>query len=211
MSQIADFTKFIIPFVHDCPEPAALIAARFALIEFCELTDWLQQELEPTNVQAGVADYDIETFEDTMAVRVLYASLDNVPLQAVTKEELNTSYTVDWRTLEGTPTRYTQITRDQLKLVPSPLEDVADGLKLIVSVAPTLDAKEVDDSLYNRYAEAIGYGARARLKEMPGQPYYDAAGAVACWQTFRTKATGARIERSKDMGNAVQHVQMRRF
>jgi len=212
VTAFSDFSPFIIPFVRDCSDPAAQIAARFAIIDFCARTNWLQVELEPIDVQAGVADYDVETLEDTVPVIVITAALEGLNLTSKTQEELTHMYgSTDWRTAEGTPRYFTQIGRDMVRLVPSPDQDVSDGLKLLVSVQPAMDAIQVDDEIYQRHAECIGYGARARLKEMVGQPYYDPAGATACWAKFYAMCSEAGRQRRKDATNAVQHVQMRRF
>ena len=180
MSAISAFLPFIIPFVHDCPNIAGEIAARFAVIEFCEKTDWMQYEVDPITIQAGVYSYEIESPQDTLALRVKSATVLNqdMPLIAKTQDQLTALYG-DWRAEVGTPIYITQITRDELRLVPSPDTRVAQGLRLLISTRPTNDAPDIEDAIFNYWAETIGYGARARLKEMAGQPYYDPANAPA--------------------------------
>lgn len=212
MTAIADFDRFILPFVHNCSAIAAEIAARFAIIEFCERSDWVHFEVDPITIVTGVAGYEIEVPQDTKVVNIVSATIadQTPPLEAKTQDELAQIYG-DWRAREGTPRYYTQIERDSIRLVPSPDADIAQGLRLLVATAPTVDAPDVEDSLYDRYAEAIGYGARARLKEMSGQPYYDPAGAPACWAKFYEGVTKAKAERAKDFTRAVKRVQFREF
>jgi len=103
---------------------------------------------------------------------------------------------------EGVPTYYTQIEPNEVILVPCPDDNylgitppdpfnppdplappviVRRQMRIIAAVQPTVDAAEIDDSLFNYYGEAIAYGARARLVETAGQPYYDPQAAPMLW------------------------------
>lgn len=210
MTALNAFRNVILPFVHDCPDMAADIAARFAIREFCKKSDWLLYEHDPVSVLAGQAEYEFEPPTGTMVVSVIEASLDGRPLEAATREYLTGKYG-DWRKHDGTPYFYTQITRDALRLVPTPDAEITSGLKMIVSLEPTVDAVAVDSSIYERWSEIIGYGARARLKDMPGQPYYDPAGAKSCADYFQAGIEQAKLERQKAMTRSVTRVQMRRW
>lgn len=212
MTAFSEFSKFILPFVHDCSGVAAEVAARFACIEFCRRSEWLQMELDPIDILAGTADYELETPLDTLPLRIVSATIDgqSPPLEFKTQDELATIYG-DWRVQEGTPRYITHIALPDARLVPSPDVDVSQGLRVIVAIAPTQDAQEVDDQLYERWAEAIAYGARARLKEMAGQPYYDPANAPAAWGMFHSGVSQAKADRQRDFSRAVRTVRMRRW
>jgi hypothetical protein len=209
---VSDFDRFILPFLRDCSAMAAEVAARFAIIEFCTETRWLKYEADPISILAGVAAYEFECPQDTQVAEIVSATIadQSPPLQFKTQDELAQLYG-DWRAAEGTPRFFTQIERDYVRLVPSPLEDVPQGLRLVLCLAPTTDAPEVDDTIYDRYAETIGYGARARLKEMAGQPYYDPVSAPAAWAKFYEGVSAAKNERDRDFGRAVKTVQFVRF
>lgn len=212
MTPLSAFLPFILPFVHACSNPAGMVAARFAAIEFCEKSDWLQYQVDPITVQAGIADYEIEAPEDSLPMRVKSATLvgTRTPLEPKTQDELTRLYG-DWRSQVGTPLYTTQINTNELILVPSPDTRIAAGLHMIVTLRPTNDAAEIDDDLYNRWAEPIGYGARARLMEMAGQPYFDPVNAPAARKVFTNAINMAKAERLRDIGRAVQSVQLRRF
>jgi hypothetical protein len=215
MSAVTDFVPFIVPFVHDCSDVAATVAARFALREFCAKSGWLQYEVDPITIQAGIAEYEIETPEETLCVSIVEAKtgtigVDERDLPAKTQSELR-QFWQDWRTQEGDPLYITQISRDYVRLVPSPTTKLVAGLRLLICLQPTLDCLEVDDALYQRYGEEIGFGARARLKEMAGQPYYDPAGAIPLRAQFNSAISMAKAERQRDFNRPVQRVQMRRW
>lgn len=209
MTYLVDLMPFILPWVHDCSEPAAMTAARLATREFCKTSLWLQYEPDPILVQAGVADYEIETPADTIVAQIIEAQLDGEPITLKGQTELRQMWGGKWRAQEGVPKYLTQLTADTLRLVPSPEEDATDGLTLLLALQPSLDAQEIDDNLFNHWGEQIGFGARAKLKEMPGQPYYDPPGALVLWGKFIAATNSAKLQRQRDMNAPVQSVQLR--
>jgi hypothetical protein len=80
---------------------------------------------------------------------------------------------------------------------------------ILCAVQPTPDATEIDDTVFNYYAEALAYGARARLVETAGQPYYDPASAPLLWGRFYGGVYEAKARRMRDHTRAVQSVQLR--
>ena len=213
MTQISNLNMFILPFVRDCPAVAAEVAARFAVIEFCEQSQWLRFEVDPITIEAGIAAYEIEVPEGSLPLLVTEATLlDNTscPLQGKSAEELKQLYG-DWRAREGTPRYFTQLNPDEIILVPSPDTRIADGLRMLVGTRPTNDTNEIDDTLFDRWAETLAYGARGRLMDMAGQPYYDPVNSPACWKMFYMGVSKAKAERTRDLTRTVQHVQMRNW
>jgi hypothetical protein len=215
VTPINAFHSLILPFVHDCSPIAAEIAARQALIEFCVASEWVQFECDPLTIQAGVNTYEIETEQDQLCTRVLRAvvvdeSGAELRLSFKTQDELDARYP-DYRTRTGPPQLYTQIAPDEIILVPTPTVRVVAGLRMVVATQPTQDAAEVDDTLFQRWAEAIAYGARGRLKGMSGQPYYDPAAAQVEMAQFRAWVSRAKLERTRDLGRPNRTVQMREW
>jgi hypothetical protein len=219
MSAFVDLLPFIMPFVRDCNTPAAVAAARFAVVEFYAKSLWQQEQLEPVDLVAGQATYEIELQQQQVAAEVMRVEVDNIknPLEFVTKDRLDFMYGKDWTTLIGQPRWCTQIEPTDITLVPAP-DSIAAGpdptqppnqMRLLVAIQPTPDATEFDDSVFNYYAEALAYGARARLLETAGQPYYDPTSAPFCWQRFYAGVSAAKARRMKDHTRAVQSVQLR--
>jgi hypothetical protein len=216
MTAIFDLTPMILPFVRDCSAPAAVVAARFACIEFYRMTLWQQELPEPIMLVADQSTYEIETPPDTVPATVMRVEIEGRtgPLVPKTKDQLDLIYGVDWTTRLGSPAYFTQITPFDVTLVPGPdahaLETLT-WLKLVVAVQPTPDAVEIDDSVFQYYAEALAYGARARLVETAGQPYYDPQSAPMLWGRFYGAVSEAKARRMRDHTRAVQYVQMRRW
>lgn len=210
MISISTFRPLVLPYVRDCPDFAADSAVRFTVREFCRETNWLKFEHDPITGLAGTADYELSPPDQTQVHEVIEATYNGVPIEPSTIDELKSRYQ-DWRSLTGTPLKFLNITRDLLTLVPAPDTRVLHALHLIVSLEPVVDATQIDTSLYERWSEIIGYGARARLMEMSGQPYYDPNGALAARMTFGAGVGKAKAQAQRAMGRAVQHVQMRKW
>jgi hypothetical protein len=215
MSAIADLTPLILPFVRDCSTPAAVVAARFACIEFYKNSLWQQEQLEPVDLVAGQSIYEVEVMPNTIVAQVMRVEIDTIPypMTFVTKDKLDQLFGTRWSTLLGTPRYVTQFEPGEITLVPGPDDKIAAprAMKLLVAVQPTPDAQEIDDSVFNYYSEALAYGARARLVETAGQPYYDPNSAPMLWGKFYAGVSEAKARRMREHGRAVQSVQMRPF
>ena len=213
MTAIADLTPMILPFVRDCSAPAAIVAARFACIEFYKLTLWQQEMLEPVDLQANRSIYEVETPPDTVPATVMRVEIDgrSAPLVFKTKDELDRLLGARWTTMMGMPSYVTQIVPDEIILVPGPDVDAPNAMRILCAVQPTPDAVEIDDTVFNYYSEALAYGARARLVETAGQPYYDPASATLLWGRFYGGVSEAKARRMREHTRAVQSVQLRKF
>lgn len=209
MTAIFELTPMILPFVRDCSAPAAVVAARFACIEFYKMTLWQQEALEPVDLRAGQGFYEIETPPETVPTRIMRLECGDRLLTPKTKDELDFMYGQGWTAQAGTPKFYTQFSTNDVFLVPQPDTDCPEALKMLVAVQPTSTAAEIDDTLFDFYAEPLAYGARARLVETAGQPYYDPASAPMLWGRFYGAVSEAKGRRMTEHTRTVQMVQMR--
>lgn len=193
------FLKEVLPYVHDCPTPVAINAIRNACIEFCEQTELLLHEHNPITVVPNVGNYELDLPTYTTAVRIYDGWYQDWPLEPKGADELKDMFKLDWRSLEGRPVYYTQLIQEEVILVPKPTESVQEALKLIVVISPTRASTQCDSMLFENYAEDIGFGARARLQETPGQPYSDLVNAKKLREMFNYSIGKARIERARGL------------
>jgi hypothetical protein len=214
MTAIIDLTPMILPFVRDCSAPAAVVAARFAAIEFYKQTLWQQEMLEPVTLIDGQSIYELETPPDTLPATVMRVEIENRQgvLPPVTKDRADQLWGSSWVARVGSPRCYTQISPLDICLIDGP--DAAaiqtfGRMLILCAVQPTPDASEIDDTVFNYYAEALAYGARARLVETAGQPYYDPQSAPMLWGRFYGGVYEAKARRMRDHTRAVQSVQLR--
>jgi hypothetical protein len=215
VTAIVDLTPMIMPFVRDCSTPAAVVAARFACIEFYRNSLWQQEQLEPVDLVEGRSIYEVEVQPNTVVAQVMRVEIDTLsqPLVFVTKDKLDQMFGSRWSTMFGTPRYVTQFDPSEITLVPGPDVNIAapGAMKLLVAVQPTPDAEEIDDSVFNYYSEALAYGARARLVETAGQPYYDPGSAPMLWGKFYAGVSEAKARRMREHTRAVQSVQLRKW
>jgi len=213
MTAIVDLTPMILPFVRECSVPAAVVAARFACIEFYKLTLWQQEQLEPIDLWNGQGIYELEVPPNTVPSVIMRVELGgrNKVLEFKTKDALDLIYGAGWTDLVGPPCYVTQFEPFDICLVPAPNYDLEDGMKVLVAIQPTSDAAEIDDSVFAYYAEALAYGARARLVETAGQPYYDPNSAPLLWGRFYGGVSEAKARRMREHTRAIQYVQIPRW
>lgn len=206
MRRYEDFLPEVLPYVHDCPEIVALTAIRNACIEFCDRSMWLIYEHPDVPTQAGEGRYPLDLPDFTESARVLEAWHNEFPLTPYSEDQIRRVYQFDWRSIEGGPRYLTSLTPEEVAVVPMPSEVDAGTLKLIVALRPTRDSVDVDDTVYNRWAEVIGQGARSRIMSITNQPFFDPVAAAQNRMAFALGISEASRERLRGMQRAILHV-----
>ena len=191
MKALSSFFPFVIPFVDTCTSSMAEQAVLSACIEFCEKT-LVVQRTYVDNVVVGFQDYDISVpgqMSMTRVIRVNYADklLTPAPLQSVNSGLAMQGEDIgEYEVERGEPT--TSFTQDPLapsiSLYPVPETALLNGLTIRAAFAPSRSATQVDDVLFDDYAEDIASGALSRLFAMPGQPFHNPSYAEAHTKTF---------------------------
>ena len=206
MTRYEDFLPEVLPYVQECPEIVAINAIRNAVIEFCDKSLWLLYEHDPIPLIAYQGVYELDLPDDTMSARILDAWINNLPMAPRGEDDLKRIYPFSWREMEGRPQFYTQIDPGEVYFVPKPIVSQPDAVKLIVALKPTRNSVGCDDSIYERWAEKIGYGARSRINEIPGQTFTDPALAVANRAKFNVAIGEAKVERNRGLTRTDQRI-----
>lgn len=196
----SNFLPEVLPYVHDVAEFIALNAIRNACIEFCCETQYLLWAPNSIDGVANQPEYVLTPPGTYQISRVLLAWYDSLPLTPVDLDRLNELYSQDFRGNGGEPQYITQVQPNIVALVPYPLSDDVGGLNAIFAMEPTPASVTVDASIFNKYMETIGMGARARLLDTPDQPYYNPQSAMRYRTWFRSAMSKATIERSRGLG-----------
>ena len=212
MSSVSYETFFpeVVPYVHDVPDLVATNAIRNACIEFCEKSDYIIHTHDPITILPRVSAYQLDLPCGTTVSRVIASWVGNLPITFKSQEDLQRIYPLDWRQMGGRPQYITQDVPDEVIVAPFSDYQMDDGLKLIVALKPTRSSTTVD-KLYERWAEHIGFGARARLYDTPNQPYYDPAQAVKFRTWFESAIGEAKMERNRGLTRNVTRVRPPRF
>lgn len=206
-----EFLPEVLPYVRDCPEAVAVNAIRNACIEFCDKSLWLLYHHDPVSVYAAESTYDLDLPDGTTTARIMDAWYKTRPLAPIGEDDLKVMFSTDWREAEGDPQFYTHLDPSAVVLAPIPQTDEADALAMIVALRPTRDSVDVDDTLYERWAEWIGWGARGRLHDIPAQPFTDGPAAIRARQMFNHGIGLATIERNRGLTRHVMYVRMPRL
>lgn len=205
------FLPEVLPYVPECPEIVALNAVRNACIEFCEKSLYWLYTHDPITTLDNVASYDLSLPANTTTVAILDSWYINTPLMPKGEDELNRIYPLNWPSLYGTPKYLTQKTPNTVVLVPYPLIGVSQAFTLMVALKPTRASSGIDDSIYENWAEGIGYGARARIHSLPQQSFTDPMAALKYDAMFHTAVGKATVARNRGLARATQRVRPPRF
>jgi len=205
MSQVeySAFLPDVLPYVRDCPEFVAINAIRNACIEFCEKSTWWRTTLEDITLVAGQSEYDLDVEVGSAIAAIISAHIGKQPLRFGTEEKMVETIGPDWRTRQG-PIHYIVHDGDfdtiRIAHVPDSAPD--DPLTLHVALRPIKSSVRVPKELYERWSETIGFGARARLHDTPGQPYSNPEAAREYRKWFESGYGNATIQANRGRSRA---------
>lgn len=190
-----------------CPENVALDKIRDAAIEWCARSWAHNRWLDPMPVTANVAeiefaDYFSEDYQ-VLVSEVLegrYAGHTYLPYKA--PDALKELYCGDYTTRTGTPEVLTQERMSAVRLVPVPGQSLANGLKLRVAFKPKRAATQVNDELWEHYAEDIAAGAIAKLQKMTKKPWTNPQAGQAAQLDFQGRAAAVKTRVQRGFGRA---------
>ncbi len=195
------FLPEVLPYVRDCPEFAAINAIRNACAEFCLKSTYWRRSLEPVTLVPDQAEYDLDLDLGTGIAIIMQAYWDERPIVHASDEQLVVHYGRNWRELSGDGVNFiTQDSLDTIRVVPTPNENITGRIHLHVALRPLRTSVRIDKVIFERFAEVIGFGARARLHDTPGQPYEDKEAALKYRKWFQSGYGQATIEVSKASG-----------
>ena len=212
MTSLTEFLRFLFPLVPSASEPSAINALRQAAIDLCTTSSMWVVELDPMTAIAGVAEYELEMPSSTRLNLVMSASYDGRIIKPRSHDELDKMYVAeDWLEVTGTPTYYTQFDDVSIRLVPYPNVTLANGIKVRVTLTPTMDATEVLDELFSGFARDIAYGAAATLLSEQDREYSDKNKSAMYARMFKSAIDSATIMANRSRVRAplrVRYVRM---
>lgn len=201
MQPLDNFLPRLIPWVTGCPVPLAHQALIRSAAQFCEETNVIRTPVEPIDIVAGEAVYDIDLGMDLEPCRIMLAWLGDKPLRLPTADNhlpLNLP--------DGEPTHARSTELNTVTLYPTPDDKVTDKLLLTVATRPKVSARQLDDALFDRWSEGIVAGAIEILVSMPGQPFSDMGQATNASGRFWRAVNRARIEARRGSSSATVRV-----
>lgn len=210
-----DFLSEVMPYVENCPLPVAKHSIQNAAIEFCQRTALWRRELDPISIIANIYDYDLddEISADESVSSINFAFLTEVsgetPMKVTTEDTMQQTIR-NWRTLTSSKPQAVMLTdTENLRTYPIPEAAIAGGLVVGLILKPSRIAGGLPDWIYEQWAEAIAYGAKAKLFSMKSRPWYDAQEALDEQDNFDMAIKDATIRTNKGHSRANTSVQMR--
>lgn len=208
----SQFNPYVLQYVPGASDFMAEDAIKQACIEFCEKTYIWQYTIPPIDVVAGTNNYVMPTPAGTKAVGPIQVYYDTNLLIPKSPDELADIYRMgDWQQVSGGPQYVTRVIKPEIILVPNPSTSNPDWLHIKTALAPTRDSDEIDSEIFEQWAEAIAWGARARLLAQPRQDYSDKAGAIEALRMFRSEITRARIQMNKGQTRGSTRTEFQRW
>lgn len=188
MAKVSDFQRYVLPFMGAVPLPAVDDAVIDACVEFCTRTRVLRSILTPIALVPGPGEYEIDAPDgDNVIVSVTAAWLPEGKINSKTRPELDADYPGGWADLETGETRgvagFYCRAPGFIRLIPKLSVKVARALTLEVAYAPLRTATDVDDVLFDTYAETIAIGAMGRLHQHKAD-YADPTRVATYLQSF---------------------------
>ena len=206
---IVPYTQWL-PYVQvnvpDCPKALIVEAIRQKVIEFCQRSLFLRQELDGFYTVANDNEYDLSPPVDNNIAQLLMLKVNKRELEPKTQDDMEEIYQ-EWRDQSGEPQYFFLKNTNTAILVPKPIG--VYPVRILVALKPTQAAQGVDEIIFEEYKDAIKHGALAYLMLMAEktwsnpnmsafyQSQFDAAitdskmraeKGYAMRKTFRTKA-----------------------
>jgi hypothetical protein len=176
MTPYTAFLDYVLPDAPGCTNELAVHAIKNTVIEFCEKSLILQVDHDPVTIVAGQVDYDLEPPRDTLIVKIQKVFYKEYEIEPMSPDEVMSASLYnrnfpDANPEKGPPKLYTQKDARTFSVYPVPQDTERLALTLRVALKPTRSATQIDDLIFEEYAETIGNGAISRLCLSPKKPY----------------------------------------
>jgi len=208
MARISELFPDVMLYVPGCPEPLVEQKIRDAAIEFCNLSGYWQEELDPFDTEADRGTYDIDAPANAVIRHILTLKADEeilIPSKTVSLDRR----AEHWRTRTNKPRRYVLKSMTELLLTPTP--DKIYSITAFASLRPSNNATEIPDILMDFQREVIASGAIFKLMTIPTRQWTDMNSAAIYRQQFYRGVKQARIDANKQYSNAPQFLTPKPF
>ena len=192
MKPLSVFYPRILPYLPGCSEPLVDQVLVSAAIEFSEKSLALRQNLDSFRTVIGIDQYDLDAPTTNHDIdRVMSVAVDGKELSPGLFEAIRN----DLPTAIAVPRGfYTDRTDNVLTLKLSPPPDGRYPVVVNVNLRPAMTATQLDDDLFNTWAEPIVAMAVARAMQIPDQPFTNFARAQQLLDSAARQTNSARID-----------------
>ena len=186
----------VVPVAQLCPNPIIRREIVNACRDLCERTMLWVTQLDPINVVANTAEYQLATSEAEIAGvdRAQFNSKTIHPTSetALDEDDSQADYNT-WRAKTiDIPDRYYVTYDKKIRLVYTPDADLNSGLDVWVYVIPLISATTVPAFLWENFKDMIADGAKGRLKAISDMPWSDMQAAANFLSSYEYQMTAAK-------------------
>lgn len=172
----------LLPELTDCPWPMAENRLILAAREFFTKSGAWRHTLEPFYSYANINEYEAADIPDAEIVRLILGFYDGRELDPLTPDQWE-RVSADQGEVVGQP-KYMSYSDELILVHPAPGSDGKE-MRATVTLRPQLNAKGLEDQLWNDYIEVIVEGAKQRLYLSQGKPYTEPKLAAAAGARFK--------------------------
>lgn len=190
------FLPRLLPSVPGCTDPLARQALLDAAIEFCEQTQIVRVITDPQPVSADVASYSVDIPSSQRVTLVQHAWYGNRELKPAPSEIISNAkfYNGTASGPDAVPAYFYEGAVGEVQVYPIPGSLANQSLVFRVATKPSRSATQVENVLYEDWAEAIVAGARERLHAIPDVPFSSANAMATAMALFNQGISRARSE-----------------
>ena len=186
----------VVPAAQLCPNPIIRREIVNACRDLCDRTMLWVSKLDPIDVVADEAEYQLATSGAEIA-GVDRAKFNGKTIYPVSETALDEDETQDDRTVwrdktTDIPQRFFVTFDKQIRLVYTPDADLTGGLKVWAYLIPAIDAVTVQSFLWENFKDMITDGAKGRLKAISDMPWSDMELAGAFLGSYEAQMTTAK-------------------
>jgi len=208
------FYDWVLPDLKGSPATSLVDhACREMSRAFCANTHAHKEDIPSINVVAGTANYAIVTSDPANldVDRVLTAWYSGVEIEQKATDDLVDLYGTRWQEKTGTPLYFTQIDSGSVILVPAPDTSLTAGLKMSVSLMPTLAATGLADVIFDNWIDDIAKGIKAKFMLQDKKPWTNTELGMAYMAAFDGTVDSVRMLAQKAFGRARVRTRSRFF
>lgn len=159
------FYPYVQPHLPGCPEVVITSHLQEAAAEFLERSEVWRFDIDLDITARNEPDYEIDVPTGAVLHDVLYLALDGVELKKVTDKHINSSIL----NTTSRPMYYSMYQNDSVRLYPTPNTNYRfQGVGILKTA---LDAKDLEEWIWNNHGRCIAYGAISRLAAIPGKEW----------------------------------------
>ena len=208
------------PSVPGCSLPMLEQYIRTAAITTCERTLAWRYEQPTYALTAGTYEYTYSKPSEAVIQNVMYASINDQPIDALTLEQATRRYP-NWARKSTTaadialygsqPLCFTQLTPNKFIVLPAPDAAVTYTLRMLYALKPSRDSEDMDEDVMNELEDVIVHRTLENLLILPNVNWTNNELAAYHAKQFRSCVAQYRANANLGTMRANMHVKMRPF